>query len=152
MSMVNKWIMVVDDKADTMNLIDTLLRRQCMAVIKASNAELALHLVKSMRPDAFVVDEILPDMSGLDLCRALRSTPLTASIPIILLAAHDNMKLRKQAFDAGANEFVNQLTLPEDLPVKIANLLAKSNGHVSNNTSQKPSDSNGVSAVTGSAF
>ena len=121
--MVNKWIMVVENQADTMQLIDSLLRRQCMAVIKADNAELALHLVKSMRPDAFVVNVALPDMSGLDLCRTLRSTPHTASIPVTILSAQDNSALRQQAFEAGASEFVFQSMLPEDLTNKINNLL-----------------------------
>lgn len=123
-NMVNKWIMVVDDEMDTLNLIDSLLRRECLAVIKATSAELALHLVKSMRPDAFVIDVSLPDMDGFELCQALRSTAHTASIPLIALLPSDNIYQRERAREAGADTVITKYMLSDALPAKLATLLS----------------------------
>lgn len=110
--MINKWVMVVDDEVELLRLVDVLLQRHNFAVIKAHSAELALHLVKSVKPDAFVLDISLPDMDGIELCRVLRSTPHTADIPVVMLSVQDQGYLQRAAQDAGANEFLSKGMLP----------------------------------------
>jgi len=132
--MINQWVMVVDDEVEMLECLDGLLKREHFAVISASTAEIALHLIKSVRPDAFVLDLTLPDMDGIELCRVLRSTPHTASIPVVMLSSHEQHARRQAAHEAGANRFLDKQALPSALISALDGLLPQArpngkNGH-----------------------
>ncbi len=121
--MINKWVMVVDDEVEMLERLDGLLKREHFAVIRAPTAELALHLIKSVRPDAFVLDVSLPDMDGIELCRVLRSTPHTASIPVVMLSPHNECARQQAAREAGVNQFLDKQLLPSALISALDGLL-----------------------------
>lgn len=122
-------IMVVDDEAQMLALIDLALRRHGFTVLKVASAELALHLTKSMKPSLFILDILMPGMNGLELCNRLRGNPHTAEIPIIMLSALDTPQSRRQASDNGANAYISKNNLTDELVFMILDLLNPNNKH-----------------------
>jgi CheY-like chemotaxis protein len=121
-------VLVVDDDPDMLTLLDTMLRRNGYVVMRASSAERALHLVKSFMPNLFVVDVLMPDMNGFELCERIRHIPHTANVPIIILTALNSIKSRQHAIEVGANAFVAKEDLSSDLTLEIHRLLTNGTG------------------------
>ncbi len=135
-SMFRQVVLVVDDDTDMLTLLNTMLRRKGYVVMRASSAELALHLVKSFMPNLFVVDLLMPDMNGFELCERIRSIPHTAKVPIIILTALNTMKSRQQAIDVGADAYVTKENISSDLASEIQRLLCNGNGQAKPGTNQ----------------
>jgi CheY-like chemotaxis protein len=127
--MFRQVVLVVDDDPEMLTLLNTMLRHDGYVVMRASSAELALHLVKSFMPNLFVVDVLMPDMSGFELCEEIRRIPHTANVPIIILTALNTMKSRQQAGDVGADAFVAKEDMTNNLTPEIHRLLCNGNGH-----------------------
>lgn len=127
--MFRQVVLVVDDDPDMLALINTMLRRSGYVVMRASSAELALHLIKSFMPNLCVVDVLMPDMDGFELCEEIRRIPHTANVPIIVLTALNTIKSRQQAMDVGADAFVAKQNLSSDLTSEIHRLLCSNNGN-----------------------
>lgn len=127
--MFRQVVLVVDDDPDMLTLLNTMLRRVGYVVMRASSAESALHLVKSFMPNLFVVDLLMPDMNGLELCEKIRRIPHTANVPIIVLTALNSIKSRQQAIDVGADAFIPKENLSSDLTLEINRLLSNHNGN-----------------------
>jgi CheY-like chemotaxis protein len=123
MSVAHDVIMVVDDEAEMLSLIDLTLRRHGLTVLKVPSAALALHLTKSMKPSLFILDILMPGMDGIELCRQLRVNPHTAEIPIIMVSILDTPKSRRQASDNGANAFIPKKHLTNELVTMIFDFL-----------------------------
>ncbi len=121
--MYNKAVMVVDDDVDVVEYLAILLRSQGLAVLKAHNAEGALHLVKSLKPDLFLVDGGMSGLDGFELCRRLRSNQHTADTPVIIFSAQNTSRSRRQAFASGADAFLSQADLPHKLNHQVRTLL-----------------------------
>lgn len=84
-----KTILVVDDNAAELQLLEVYLQRGGYAVESAAGGTEALLLASQHQPDAIVIDLVMPDMSGLELCRKLKRSPQTASIPIVACTSKD---------------------------------------------------------------
>lgn len=117
-------IMIVDDEADMLSLLEIALKRQGFAVMKAKDAELALHLVNSFKPNLFIVDVMMPGMDGIELCRELRTIPHTANTPVIIMTAYDSTRFRSKAREAGANSFLPKANMMRLLIEQVHSLLA----------------------------
>ncbi|MDD5712462.1 MAG: response regulator, partial [Smithellaceae bacterium] len=84
---MSKTILVVDDEKDIVELISYNLEREGYNVLKAYDGEEALRVAKERKPSLIVLDLMLPKMSGLDVCRALRKAPDTSNLTIMMLTA-----------------------------------------------------------------
>ncbi len=122
--MINKMALVVDDESDMLELLTVLLRRMGVAVMKAPSAERALHLVKSLKPDLFLLDVMMPGMDGFELCQHIRQTPHTAATPVIIVSALDTPRSRNKARECGANAFVPKNDLVIGLRMQVDELLS----------------------------
>ena len=130
MSTVSKVVMVVDDEADMLSLISAHLKRHGLAVMTVPSAEHALHLIKSMRPNLFLVDIMMPGIDGYELCKQLRNTPHTSDIPVIMFSALDTPQSRKNARDCGADAFVAKSFSFSELLMQVNSLLFRNgNGY-----------------------
>jgi DNA-binding response OmpR family regulator len=121
--MFNKVVLAIDDDTDMLTLINTMLKFEGYAVLKASSVESALHLIQSFSPNLFIVDVLMPDMDGFELCERIRRMPHTANVPIIILTALNTTKNRQRAIDVGANAFIPKENLASDLSSEIHRLL-----------------------------
>ena len=131
--MYKKVILIVDDEPDMLTLLDVTLKDNGYAVIKAPNANVALHLIKSFLPNLIVLDVLMPGMDGFELCERIRAIPYASEIPIIFLTALDTIRSRQRAVTAGANAFVAKEDFSGCLISEIRTLLNNNNGNSTHN-------------------
>ena len=105
-------VYVVDDEEDLTWSVDRGLRRAGYGVQTASNGLQALQLMRRRRPDVVVLDIIMPDMDGFEVCRRMRADPLLSNVPIIFLTTRGEIEAKKEGFDLGGDDY---MTKPFDL-------------------------------------
>ena len=105
-------VLVVDDDVISRNLLQGLLATEGYTVLFAKNGFQALELAARISPDVVLLDIIMPELDGFEVCRQLRSNPALRQIPIIMLTSLDGRDARLRGLEAGADEF---LTKPVDL-------------------------------------
>ncbi len=114
-------VLVVDDDELTLEILRTILDLEDFEVRTATSGQGALDEVDAERPDVVVLDVMMPDIDGFEVCARLRGDPATATLPIILLSARDREEDRRQGLDAGATAYLTKpfspLSLIETLSV-----------------------------------
>jgi two-component system, OmpR family, KDP operon response regulator KdpE len=98
-------ILVVDDEPQILRALTTNLRGAGYEVVRAATAEEALAAAAARLPDAIVLDLVLPDGSGVDVCRELRTW---SAVPIVILSAVGEEGQKVEALDAGADDYVTK--------------------------------------------
>ena len=127
---MSKHIMVVDDELGILTLVEIILKRHGMMVSKARDAHEALDLLHAQTPDLFILDIMMPDIDGIELCRRLRAWPQTARTPIIILSARHDARSAEQGLAAGANVYIPKTMLHSDLMKQVYTLLGTEAGAV----------------------
>ena len=117
-------IMVVDDDPNQLTLVELLLKRRGFVVVKADSGKLALSLLNSITPDMFILDVMMPDINGFDLCKSIRTRPQTATTPIIMLSAGFDLHGKYRPHDCGATAFISKGTQQKTLVMTINNILS----------------------------
>jgi DNA-binding response OmpR family regulator len=108
-------VLIVEDEPDMNNLLADVLRAYGFEPLQAMDAEAALRLIAERAPDAILLDLMLPGMSGLELCRQLKSARATRLIPIVILTALDRFVDRRHGFETGADDYLTKPFTPEGL-------------------------------------
>jgi two-component system, OmpR family, KDP operon response regulator KdpE len=98
-------ILVVDDEPQITRVLKTTLSTQGYGVRTASDGDEAVHLMKDWSPDLIITDLRMPNMSGLDLCRHVRTK---SRVPIIVLSVKGEERAKVEALDAGADDYVTK--------------------------------------------
>ncbi|MHC0054423.1 diguanylate cyclase [Actibacterium sp. D379-3] len=101
-------ILVVDDVATNRIVMKVRLAEACYEVLQADGGRMALDLARRERPDLILLDVLMDDMNGIDVCRELKSDPETAGIPIIIVTATRRTEEKMRALQAGADEFLSK--------------------------------------------
>jgi len=99
-------VLIVDDEPDLLNLVDLHLRREGFQTLKAASATEALALLEDVAPSLIILDLMLPDLSGTEVCRRVRSNPRIEAVPIIILSARGEEIDRVVGFEVGADDYV----------------------------------------------
>lgn len=115
-------ILVADDDADILNLIVRRLGRRGWEVVAASDGDAALELARSVRPDAVVLDWMMPGRTGPEICAALKADPETASMPVVLVTARASGSDAAVALRHGADEYVTKPFEIDDLDAMLRRL------------------------------
>jgi pilus assembly protein CpaE len=116
-------IFVVDDNEMNLKLVSAVLKKEGFEVFTAVSAEEALRTIVGVSPNLAILDVMMPDMDGYELCRRLRAIPQISSIPIIMLTALSALNERLKAFDAGADDFIAKPFQPLELTARVKVLL-----------------------------
>jgi DNA-binding response OmpR family regulator len=116
-------ILVVDDEPDAVDLIEFNLKEADYRVATADDGNEALRKARSFAPDLIVLDWMLPELDGLEVCKRLRKDPQTASIPIIMLTAKAAEIDRVLGLEIGADDFLTKPFSPRELLLRIKNQL-----------------------------
>ena len=116
-------ILIVEDEADIQALVHRVLTANGFEVFKASNGEEGLIKATTLKPDLIILDLMMPGMSGLEVCRLIKSRQDTKDIPILILSALNRPVDREYAREAGANKYMSKPFQIEELLVAIDTLM-----------------------------
>jgi len=118
-------ILVVDDEPDIVRVVSRIMESCGHHVMTADDGAMAVNMVRTDRPDAVILDLMLPTMDGHQVCHALKSDEATRQIPIIMLtAAYVSVTDAKRSGHLGADEYVVKPFLREVLIGNLDRLLA----------------------------
>lgn len=116
-------ILVVDDEPDAVELIEFNLKSAGYDVVTAADGEEALKKARSSLPNLIVLDLMLPEVDGLEVCKILRRDPKTSSIPIVMLTAKAAEIDRVLGLELGADDYVTKPFSPRELVLRVKRLL-----------------------------
>src|ERR1700723_381357 len=116
---VAKTIFVVEDDDDIARLVSHHLEVAGFLVRRFSRATSVLSEAEPRPPAVFLLDLMLPDMDGFDLCRDIRQNPVLRNVPIIILSARTAAMERKRALECGVNDYVTKPFSPQDLILRV---------------------------------
>ena len=119
-------ILVVEDEAALVTLLRYNLEREGFRVAEARDGEEALLMVREQKPDLVLLDWMLPLLSGLEVCRQLRRSPDTRSLPIIMLTARGEEGDKLRGLDSGADDYVTKPFSPSELVARVRAALRRS--------------------------
>ncbi len=120
-----KKILVVDDEKKIVDIVKAYLERESYQVMVAYEGKSALELARRQLPDLIVLDLMLPEITGWDICRSLRRT---SDVPIIMLTARDETTDKIVGLELGADDYVTKPFDPKELVSRVKALLRRSEG------------------------
>ncbi|GAB4264294.1 MAG: diguanylate cyclase [Pararhodobacter sp.] len=116
-------ILIVDDMATNRIILKVKLNAACHETIQAENGMQALAMARAEQPKLILLDMVLPDISGIEVCRRLRLDPATRHIPVLIITASGDRDSRLRALEAGADEFLTKPLNEVILLARIRSLL-----------------------------
>ncbi|MDB9517383.1 adenylate/guanylate cyclase domain-containing protein [Roseofilum reptotaenium CS-1145] len=117
---LSKDILVVDDNPNNIRFLSHILTQQGYRVRKAINGELALNAVRHSQPDLILLDIMMPDINGYELCEKIKSHPEYRAIPVIFVSALGSDLDKTRAFQVGGNDYITK-------PLQVTEVLSKIN-------------------------
>lgn len=118
-------ILICEDEADIFALVERRLAREGHDLITADNGIDGLRLAIDERPDLIVLDWMMPGLTGLEVCAALRAHATASTVRVLMLTARAQESDLQAAFDAGADEFLIKPFRSGDLQARVAALLER---------------------------
>jgi two-component system alkaline phosphatase synthesis response regulator PhoP len=119
-------VLVVDDEKDITALVAYHLEREGFRVLQAYDGFQALEVIKRERPNLLILDLMLPQMSGLDVCRRLRKEPDTARLPILMLTAKAEETDKVLGLELGGDDYLTKPFGPRELVARVKALIRRS--------------------------
>jgi two-component system phosphate regulon response regulator PhoB len=118
-------ILIVEDEPALVAVLRYNLESADFAVDEARDGETALSKVAEMQPDLILLDWMLPELSGLEVCRRLRRDKKTKNIPIIMLTARGEERDRVRGLETGADDYISKPFSPSELLARIRAVLRR---------------------------
>jgi two-component system alkaline phosphatase synthesis response regulator PhoP len=118
-------ILVVDDEAMVLNIIETAFNTNDHRILTAGNIEDAEKLLKQDRPDLLILDRMLPDGDGLQLCAKLRNDPEYRSIPVLMLTGKSDTSDKVLGLKLGADDYLSKPFEITELKARVEALLRR---------------------------
>jgi excisionase family DNA binding protein len=122
---IKKRVMVVDDDPDALALIERILTDEGFELIKVSNATEVGLKAAQLSPDLILLDFLMPEINGFEVCKALRENELTRSTPIMAVTCLTKEKDIERIFACGADEYLAKPFKVDDLLKKVRELIGK---------------------------
>jgi len=123
--MPSSTILVIEDDADIVELLQYNLERDGFSVITATDGETGVQEASQRHPSLVLLDIMLPGQDGLDVCRLLKQSPATSSIPIIMLTAKDEEEDIVVGLRMGADDYVTKPFRPRELLARVRAVLRR---------------------------
>lgn len=125
--MAKEKILIVEDEKDIVELIKYNLEKENFKVQSANNGQKALDLVSKNQPNLILLDLMLPEIDGLEVCRKLKKDPKTSHIPIIMLTAKSAESDKIVGLELGADDYITKPFSVKELIARIKALLRRMN-------------------------
>jgi two-component system phosphate regulon response regulator PhoB len=121
----NKRVLVADDEPDVLNLVSMNLKSAGFTVLQAEDGLSALQQAREALPALIVLDLMLPEMSGLEVCKVLKKESQTAQIPVIMLTAKAEEIDRIVGLELGADDYITKPFSPRELILRVKSVLRR---------------------------
>ena len=112
-------ILIVDDERDLLTLLDFNLKQEGFRTVLASSGAEALAALRREPPDLVVLDLMLPDVSGTEVCRSIKADPRTKHVPVVMLTAKGQEIDRVVGFEVGADDYVTKPFSVNELQARV---------------------------------
>jgi two-component system phosphate regulon response regulator PhoB len=119
-------IVIVDDEQDILDVLEFNLRQAGHEVVTALTGRDGLRLVLAAPPDLLILDLMLPDVSGTEVCRAIRSSAPARTVPVLMLSARSDEIDRVVGFELGADDYVTKPFSVRELLLRVQAVLRRS--------------------------
>ena len=124
-------ILLADDEPNQIELMKFNLEKNGFLVRSAYNGKQALDMIYEKKPSVLIADWMMPKMSGIELCRALRSNKDTKLLPIIMLSARSEESDKSLGLDTGADDYISKPFSPMELVSRVKALIRRTNTSMS---------------------
>jgi len=125
-------IMIVDDDVQAAGLIERVVKMYSHQAKVVNKSSIAMEIANSFQPDLFILDLMMPDVNGFELCALLRADPKFTNTPVIVVSAMEDKESKAKAYSIGVNEYLTKPFNIVELGTKIEALLtnrkSESNG------------------------
>lgn len=118
-----KRILVVDDDQRTLKLVGLILDREGYDVTAVQSGAEGLEKARAQSPDLVILDVMMPGLNGYEVAHQLRSDPLTADVPILMLTGRAQLEDRMIGLESGADDYVTKPVRPRKLVSRVESLL-----------------------------
>ncbi|MEH1906157.1 GGDEF/EAL domain-containing response regulator [Nostoc sp.] len=119
-----KDILIIDDMADNLRILSSILTRDGYNVRKALNWQMALTATQTLLPDLILLDIMMPEVDGYEICQTFKAWELTADIPVIFISALDDVFDKVKAFRVGGVDYITKPFEFQEVLVRVQNQLA----------------------------
>jgi len=134
--MTKPLVLIVEDEAPLVTMLRYNLEREGFQVCEAGDGEEALVQIAERRPDLVLLDWMLPLVSGIEVCRRIRRSPETRSLPVIILTARGEETDRVRGLDSGADDYVVKPFSPSELVARLRAVMRRAQPSATQNVLQ----------------
>lgn len=120
-----KKILVVDDEPDVTDLLAYTLKAKGFAVEAVNNPNASIGLARSLVPDLVILDVMMPELNGIQICRMLRADPKLKRVPVIFLTAKAEESDRIQGLESGADDYICKPFSTKELVLRVQSILRR---------------------------
>ncbi len=123
--MTKKQIIVADDEKDILELVSFNLEQEGFSVLKAVNGRKVLEMIKAGKPDLIILDLMMPEINGMEVCRNIRNNPDSADIPVIMLTAKSDQLDKILGLEIGADDYITKPFHVRELIARVRSVLRR---------------------------
>lgn len=118
-------VLAVDDEPHILFILSQVLESKGCKVLNADGGEKAIKMALKNMPDLIILDVMMPDISGFEVCQHLKNNPKTKAIPVIILTAEQNEEHKEAMIRMGVEDYISKPFSPNGLSKKIDDILSK---------------------------
>jgi len=119
-------VVIVDDDPQVLELVQTILSPWGIQTTLVNDPTQLWTVLEDVQPQLLVLDVEMPEANGLELCQVLRADQRWRHVPVLFLTVHEDADTQQQAFDVGADDFINKSGMMTELPSRVLNRLQRS--------------------------
>jgi two-component system phosphate regulon response regulator PhoB len=131
---MNPLVMIVEDEAPLVTLLRYNLEKEGFGVCEATNGEEALVQISERKPDVVLLDWMLPLVSGIEICRQIRRSPQSRTLPIIMLTARGEEADKIRGLNSGADDYITKPFSPNELVARVRAVIRRAKPDASGET------------------
>jgi CheY-like chemotaxis protein len=115
-------ILIVDDDYETTALFESLIRNSGHEPVAVNTSLTAIETIKAEAPNLILLDIMMPDVNGIELCKMIKATQAIKDIPVVMVSALGDAGTKRDSANAGAEDFLTKPVHPHDFAKKLRSL------------------------------